>query len=85
MTKEKIKEMYENLCDYLEILGVLVRDYGCDVIIFKNFTFYFFQMDWEAIKRFDLVSMSYLDKQPYKQEIIEVFNLAKEFASLITK
>ena len=85
MTKEKINEMYENLCSYLETLEVLVHDYGCDTVIFKNFTFYFFQMDWEAIKRFNLESMSYLDKQPYKQEIIEVFNLAKEFANLITK
>lgn len=77
--------MFEQIKNYLNVIKELMLDYGTDTIIFNNFVFYFSQKDWEAVKKFNLYSISWLDKQPAKNEIIEIFNLAQEYARLITK
>ena len=74
--------MREKIIAMLEAVGEVVIERGTDTLIFGNFLNYFRDGNYEACKKMSPYSLMYLDIQPYRQEIIDVIELAKNYINL---
>lgn len=60
-------------------------DRGSDVVIFTNFLNAFRIGDYETCERMNVGSLSYLDIQPLRDEIIDYYSLVKEFVKEVRR